>query len=474
MKALLAIIALLLATGCTYMNRPLNAPEVPVENRVYNHTRADLSAQLQSPSSSSTQPQIFPGNQPPSTEATVSAGSAPDGCFVGLSLSGGGSRAANFGAACMFELQRLRLLQHVNYISSVSGGSLTAAYFCCSSDGAGGWNPGEVQRRLTHAFASDMLVALLEPWNLFALAFTDRSRSDLLYETLRDNLFTREGHELTFADLRPERPHLLINSTDLQSGKSFLFCNQSFDQLNSDLGQYPLAHAVAASAAVPVVLHQVNIEDYSTTFPQYRHLIDGGVIDNLGVKALLETYDAQMRAAQAAGAADPYPNGAVLFVIDSSTSYDGRLSDKRDIGIFESLASGISLTASVLVNNASSSELAEMIVRYSPDDARAADLRKEIEALDRDGYLTLSDRRGKPVHIVTIALAQLSKLSNAPFASFYEKVNSIATYFNISPSEAANLYQASQLLIRGRLNRPLREIASQFHESPTTLPDEVP
>ena len=50
-----------------------------------------------------------------------------------------------------------------------------------------------------------------------------------------------------------------------------------FDGINSDLSKYPIAYAVAASAAVPVVMHQVTLRDYSTIFERYRHLVDGGV-----------------------------------------------------------------------------------------------------------------------------------------------------------------------------------------------------
>ena len=48
--------------------------------------------------------------------------------FIGLAISGGGSRAANFGSAVLWELDRLGILQHVQYISTVSGGSLAGAY----------------------------------------------------------------------------------------------------------------------------------------------------------------------------------------------------------------------------------------------------------------------------------------------------------------------------------------------------------
>ncbi len=59
-----------------------------------------------------------------------------DDVLVILALSGGGSRAAYFSAAVMFHLQRLSLLQEVDVLSSVSGGSLPAAYYAISKDSA--------------------------------------------------------------------------------------------------------------------------------------------------------------------------------------------------------------------------------------------------------------------------------------------------------------------------------------------------
>ena len=467
------LLLLLIVTGCTNANVPLNAPEVPVERRLRNQTRADVGGDVTPPQASPLAPDVTPSTRA-ATQSAEDSSAARDGFFVGLALSGGGSRSANFSAACMFELQRLGLLRRVDYVSSVSGGSLAAAYYCVSGDGADGWNPAEAQRKLSHPFATDLIVSFLEPWNMFALAFSDKDRSDLLAESFRDNLFTRNGHELTFGDLRADRPRLLINATDLQSGRRFIFCNQSFDLINSDLAKYPLAYGVAASSAVPVILHQVTLRDYSTIFKQYRHLIDGGINDNLGVLTLLETYDAQVRGAEAAGRPDPYPNGVVLFVVDAHTNFDARLSDRGDISFIESLAYGASLTSTALLNRASSATLADIIVRYSPDDVPAATLRKQTELLEHDGHLVLHDRRGKPVRVVAISLSHLSDLSNVPFASFSEHINSIQTYFNISPTEAYNLYKAAELLMRGNLDAPLRDIARELHEVPTTMPDENP
>src|SRR5574341_2092746 len=52
-----------------------------------------------------------------------------DDRFVALAISGGGSRAANFGAAVMLELQRRGLLEQVDLISGVSGGTLPTVYY---------------------------------------------------------------------------------------------------------------------------------------------------------------------------------------------------------------------------------------------------------------------------------------------------------------------------------------------------------
>ena len=240
-----------------------------------------------------------------------------DGCFVGLAISGGGLRAANFSAGCMFEMQRLGLLQKVDYVSSVSGGSLAAAYYCTHGNDA--WNPETIQRELTHSFASDAIGQSLLPWNSVALLFGGFNRTELIASVLQNELFMRDGHPLTYANLRPDRPRLLINATDLQSGRRFVFCNESFDNLNSDLSKYPLASAVAASAAVPVVLHPLTLEDHSTIYKQYLHVIDGGVADDLGIQTLLDTYTAQIDAAKSQGRPDPYPNGAVFIVVDSHT-----------------------------------------------------------------------------------------------------------------------------------------------------------
>ncbi|MSQ98892.1 MAG: hypothetical protein EXR85_06310 [Xanthomonadales bacterium] len=140
-------------------------------------------------------------------------------------------------------------------------------------------------------------------------------------------------HDATFADmLNPERPMIIINASDLAQGFRFSFIQGYFDLLCSDLSTYPVANAVAASSAVPVVFNPVVIENFAgcdglawAWSPQaeemarkdaefaiiyegaksykekenrkYIHYVDGGITDNMGLRAMT---DAQLHLYNAA------------------------------------------------------------------------------------------------------------------------------------------------------------------------------
>jgi NTE family protein len=468
-RGVVAIASLLFVlAGCTNANRPLNDLRVQLENRRKNNTRATMFAS-RSPGKEiepDANEQVFPampGKVPPADQ---------DGYFVGLTISGGGSRSANFGAACMLQLQRLGLLQKVDYISGVSGGSLPVAYYC--ANGMDQWNPQIVQKKLTHPFASDLIGLTLLPWNWIATTVTDYDRTDMLASVFKQHLFTVNGHEQTFADLRPDRPRMLINSTDLQSGRRFIFTNESFDEINSNLAKYPLAYAVAASSAVPVLLHPVTLRDYSTTFPQYRHLIDGGVTDNLGIETLLDTYAGQRDFAIAHHLPDPYPHGAVFVVVDANTKYNSEISSKSDVGLLENLKVALGLTSSALVSRVDTANMSDIILRNSSPDRTARQLREEIRQLDETGYLEVIDAPGHTIRVIYLSLLNVNTIKNLPFGNFVERVNAIATYFNIADEEAYELYQAADLMVRERFEDKIKAIVSDLDAAATTRPSTMP
>ena len=77
---------------------------------------------------------------------------------------------------------------------------------------------------------------------------------------LDNNLF--QG--ATFAEFRRDRrPWIWINAADIYNRTTFVFGQTAFSAMCSDLEAYPIADAVAASAAVPVVFAPVVIQTFA-------------------------------------------------------------------------------------------------------------------------------------------------------------------------------------------------------------------
>jgi NTE family protein len=248
--------------------------------------------------------------------------------LVILTFSGGGTRAASFAYGVLEELRRTevtidgkrhRLLDEVNAISSVSGGSFTAGYYGLFGD------------RIFEDFESRFLKANIEG-NLIAISFFNPvnwirlwspnfGRSDLAAEYYDKEIF--DGG--TFGDIMARGgPTIIMNATDMISGVRVGFSRQTFDLICSDLSRFPVARAAAASSAVPVVLSPITLHNYAGTcgyqMPapmekvlqdrdhftrryhivhdivpyldaekrKYIHLVDGGVADNLGLRAAID------------------------------------------------------------------------------------------------------------------------------------------------------------------------------------------
>lgn len=221
-----------------------------------------------------------------------------DTLLISLTFSGGGTRSA---AASYHLLDALRrqtvtvdgrsttLLDEVDFISSISGGSFTAAYYGLYRERLFEEFPRRVLRR---DLQRDILRGVLVPTRLHALSSPYYGRGDYLADRLDALVF--DGKR--FDDMPRRRPLIRIGATDMIDGRRIEFTQESFDALCSELGPVPIARAVAASAAVPGVFSPVNLADYSDTgqcpghdAPQrYRHLVDGGVVDNLGISGPLQ------------------------------------------------------------------------------------------------------------------------------------------------------------------------------------------
>lgn len=204
-----------------------------------------------------------------------------------------------FHLGTLIRLNEVGLLRTLRRISSVSGGSITAAQLGVK------WNQLTFDEQ---GLASNLVELVIHPILRLADQTIDapsilggvfsfgRSISDKITEAYREHLFG----EATLQHLPAENegPRFVINATNVQSGALWRFSRPYMGDykvgrvLNPEV---PLATAVAASSAFPPVLSPLVIklrhEDFAADstaglqHPPYTTdvvLTDGGVYDNLG------------------------------------------------------------------------------------------------------------------------------------------------------------------------------------------------
>jgi len=252
-----------------------------------------------------------------------------DAIMFCLTFSGGGTRAAAFAYGVLEELRDTtitaegasrRLLTEVDCISSVSGGSFAAAYYALFRDRI--FQDFET-RFLRRNIQGELAGQVLSPANWFRLISPYFSRIDLAAELYDATVFDGKRYK----DLAGgARPFIILNATNTALGSRFEFTQDQFDFLGSDLGEYPLARAAAASSAFPFLLNPISLknqpsppgfsvppavqnalEDAGTnprrylwarnlvtyqdkTNHPYLHLLDGGLADNIGLRAVADAY----------------------------------------------------------------------------------------------------------------------------------------------------------------------------------------
>jgi predicted acylesterase/phospholipase RssA len=259
--------------------------------------------------------------------------------IVGLSCSGGGSRAAYFTAAVLNEIHRRRLslgldnsadtktdlLSQIDVVSSVSGGSLAAAYFVANVAKLKSADADSIEwiqyldKMATRYRQREWYQSILyHPTVLFKLLFTNYNRGLMARDDYDETLF----HGATIADL-PDQPALYINSFDVANHTRFVFSKSYIDTwfyqpkdawgnlrapqdftsendlgfLRIDPSSVSIADAVYASSAFPVVYPNLALNHYGSKIlfqGGQVFLADGGLVDNSGLLTLLTQIKANM------------------------------------------------------------------------------------------------------------------------------------------------------------------------------------
>jgi NTE family protein len=240
----------------------------------------------------------------------LAASGNSDSLLVFVSFSGGGYRAAALAYGVLEELafqsiywegSEKRLLDEVDFIASVSGGSITAAYYVLYRDRI--FHDFET-RVLEQDLQSILIRRVLSPRGLWRQTSPRLGRSDILQEILDEEIFSKK----TFGDIPMSRPMLFISATEMTHGERFEFSQDQFDFICSDLSSFPISRAVAASMSAPIILSPITIWNYAQSCPwhgrplplksrvetqSFIHLLDGGLSDNTGVTTPLEVIEAR-------------------------------------------------------------------------------------------------------------------------------------------------------------------------------------
>ncbi|MGC2121685.1 MAG: patatin-like phospholipase family protein [Xanthobacteraceae bacterium] len=243
-----------------------------------------------------------------------------DDTVVALSFSGGGMRAAaySYGVLTAFDQTRVptrsgpvSLLDRLDFLSGVSGGSVLAAYYGLRGRAA----LGDFKQRFLDVNAEEGLQTELSLGNIARGLQGGVNDASAFPVWLDAHLY----NHATFRDLLSRsRPRVWINASDIYNRTAFIFAPVTFSALCSDLSTYPVSLAVAASAAVPVVFAPIVIRNYPGGCPvglpswvqrvrnnpnappliqayadaleryrsgemKYVKLLDGGLVDNYGL-----------------------------------------------------------------------------------------------------------------------------------------------------------------------------------------------
>ena len=223
---------------------------------------------------------------------------------IGLCLSGGGYRAMLFHLGSLWRLNDAGAMRRLDRISSVSGGSITAATLGLRWRELE-WDPrgraGNFERVVV-APVRAMAGETIDVSSVLEGVFTFDSVGERVADAYREHLFGDATLQALPDDKADEGPRFVICATNLESGVSFRFSRPYVADYRVGMVKAPavrLADAVAASSAFPPILSPFELDLRGAAWetedgndlvdPRWRgeiKLSDGGVYDNLGLETV--------------------------------------------------------------------------------------------------------------------------------------------------------------------------------------------
>jgi NTE family protein len=411
-----------------------------------------------------------------------------------MAFSGGGKRSAAFAHGVLRGLRQIpvaeggrtrSLLDELDYIASVSGGSFPAMHYGLYHDKSFETFPSEFLKVDINAYVYG---TYLFPWNWEWLVNPYYGTNDRMAEVYDRLMF----HGATYADLlRQGLPVISINATDIANGISFSFTQPTFDLICSDLSSFPVARAVAASNGFPVLFSPITLTSHTPdcrsvrppTAPpaqwadtdddlsrrallartanryldpertKYVHLLDGGISDNLALRGVVNggisldaTSDTFRRVAMKA-------RRVLVLSVDGQSAPDPALSKQRVVTGLSQIFGAVSGTQIDAYNFETliltDAEVRQMVKNVG--DVRCA------QALVIDGH-ECGDVRGGLVRI---------SLAGIPDPQERQRLQAIPTGLTIPDADVDALVSSGEKLVQQ--NTKIRELISDLDSPPVTV-----
>ncbi|HLO73215.1 MAG TPA: patatin-like phospholipase family protein [Flavobacterium sp.] len=249
---------------------------------------------------------------------------------IGLSLSGGGYRATIYHLGTIRKIKEMNLLDKVDVISTISGGSITGAYYGLKGDNFDEFDKGLIKivkksiiKGIYFSFRFIIIIfTLLSVLGLMIyLLFTDFAwvSTPLLLVTvfiiikyqfkifpvsrIINKLYAKWFFENKNLKDFNKSPLIAINATNVETGRPFTFSKNKMSDSSYEFpsngekpirfipDEFPISLAVASSTCVPFAFTPIYIEkkfyqDEKDFLKIKPCLVDGGVYDNQGVHKL--------------------------------------------------------------------------------------------------------------------------------------------------------------------------------------------
>jgi NTE family protein len=404
-----------------------------------------------------------------------------------LAFSGGGKRSAALAYGALLGLRSLTiqenghrhaLLDDVDYISAVSGGSFPAVHYGLYREQSFNSFEREFLKRDVNAFVYGIY---LLPWNwewLINPLFGTNDAMAAIYDRL---MF----HGATYAGLAKQGlPMISVEATDIAGGIAFPFNQRSFDLLCSDLSSFPVSRAVAASAAFPILFSPITLTSYRAgclNYPppsappndartgartlsrasvlaanaarqmdpqqtRYVHLMDGGIADNLGLRSLSNALVLLDRDAAEFRRLASITRRVIVVSVDGQGTRDPSLGRRR---VVTGLGQIISAVSSTQIDAYSFETL--LLV-----DQQVKELTREMRRIRCDDGRKLA---GHDCDDVQGAMIQIS-LSSIPDEATRQRLMAVPTSLTIPDADTDALVHEGRTLITS--NPTLLELLADF------------